>query len=119
MFENMPQVPKGKYKAQQQSLPKRLPWILGVGGCLVLLLCVVLAGLGVGLWTRNGGAGIGFNPLAQGQNTGSQPTSSSTPVGAAASARGKVALRTARVTIDSEVRQLLNLTQQLRARHAL
>ncbi|HEX9074718.1 MAG TPA: hypothetical protein VF932_03025 [Anaerolineae bacterium] len=91
MFENMPQVPKGKYKTQQQSQPKRLPWILGVGGCLVLLLCVVLAGLGVGFWTRNGGAGLGLNPLAQGQKAGSQPAASSTQVGANAAARGKVA----------------------------
>lgn len=47
-FENMPEV--GKKKMAQSSQPNRTPLLLGaLGGCLLLLLCVALAGGGY-LW---------------------------------------------------------------------
>ncbi|MBI4786147.1 MAG: PD40 domain-containing protein [Chloroflexi bacterium] len=80
MFERMPEVPKGKYKVQQ-SHPKRFPWILGVGGCLILLLCVALAGLGS--WFFLAGPG---NALVQKQNA-----PAATPINTNVAARGKIA----------------------------
>lgn len=93
MFENMPQVPKGKGKmGAQSSSPNRFPWIIGVVGCLVLLLCVALAGLtGGGAWFFTSGPGAGLVPKAANQPSGgTQPGVAGTPV-AAAIPRGKIA----------------------------
>jgi hypothetical protein len=48
-FDNMPDVGKRKIKVQDASQPNRRPLLLGLAGCLVLLLCLALAGV-VGAW---------------------------------------------------------------------
>ena len=91
MFEHMPEVPKGKSKVQQ-SQPKRFPWILGLAGCLVLLLCVALAGLGSWFFLGGPGAALVQNQNAPTLKTGNQTGPASTPVNASAAARGKIAI---------------------------
>ncbi len=96
MFENMPQVPKGKGKmGAQSSAPNRLPWIIGVAGCLVLLLCVALVGLtGGGAWFFTSGPGAALAGKSVNQPSGgTQPGVAATPV-AAMSGRGKIAYST-------------------------
>ncbi len=88
MFENMPEVPKAKYKVHSsRTLPgKRVPWTLGVAGCLIVLLCLALAGLGG--WFFLSGPGSAF---VQNQESAGQTAPASPPINASAAARGKIA----------------------------
>ena len=45
-FDNMPDVGKKKIKVQGASAPNRTPVLLGLTGCVVLLLCLALAAAG-------------------------------------------------------------------------
>ncbi len=93
MFENMPEVPKGKGKrGALLSSPNRLPWLLGLAGCLVLLLCVALAGLtGGGTWFFTAGPGAVLARQSMNEpSVDTQPGVAGTPV-AAVSGRGKIA----------------------------
>ena len=57
VFENMPDVGKKGKKPGAPSQPKRTPMLLGVlAGCLVLLLCLALAGAGGWYFTLGPGA---------------------------------------------------------------
>jgi Tol biopolymer transport system component len=54
-FDNMPDVGK-KIKVQGASQPNRTPLLLGLAGCLVLLLCLALAGVGAWFFALGPGA---------------------------------------------------------------
>lgn len=84
MFENMPEVPKGKLKIHP-STSKRFPWMLGLAGCLILLVCAVVV-VAAG-WYMLAGPGA-----ALAQKAISPATPAPTPVAVAAvTPRGKIA----------------------------
>lgn len=88
MFDHMPKVSKGKLKIQSPQ-QKRLPWLIGVAGCLVLLVCAALAG--VGAWYMFYGPGSAVAQQAGGPSTAATPAGvPSTPVSQQGS-RGKIA----------------------------
>ncbi len=93
MFENMPSVPKGKFKIQPPQR-RRLPWLVGLAGCLILLLVAGLAGLSIWYFAMGpGNALISKNGLLPpgAPSPVSVPASAATTPVSVAGARGRIA----------------------------
>jgi len=82
-FENMPDVGKKKIKVHQPSSPNRAPLLLGLAGCLALLLCLALAGLGGWYLTLGPGASAlpKLGSAIQPGQTPNAPAAASSPGG--------------------------------------
>lgn len=100
MFENMPTVPKGRLKVQSPQR-RRLPWLVGLAGCLALLCVAGLAGVGIWYFAMGPGNALvsksGLMPPGGPSQAGAPVGAAATPV-SAAGARGRIAF-----SVDSGV----------------
>ncbi len=93
MFENMPSVPKGKYKVQPPQR-RRLPWLVGLAGCMILLCVAGMAGLSIWYFAMGPGNAL---VSKSGLVPSSAPAPANVPASAAATpasvagARGRIA----------------------------